>query len=81
MITIPPLAIVWFSDLLFLVPWVLMFVVSHYIVSVEERELIEVFGEDYERYRRYVPALLPYKGVGGHRYREHCDDCEPKLFE
>jgi protein-S-isoprenylcysteine O-methyltransferase Ste14 len=81
MITIPPLAIVWFSDLLFLVPWVLMFVVSHHIVSVEERELIEVFGEDYARYRRCVPALLPYKGARGQRYRQHCDDCEPKRFE
>jgi len=81
MITIPPLAIVWFSDLLFLVPWVLMFVASHYIVSLEERGLVEAFGEDYERYRRYVPALLPYKGAGGQRYRQHCDDSEPKLFE
>jgi protein-S-isoprenylcysteine O-methyltransferase Ste14 len=74
LITIPPLVIVWFSDLLFFIPWVLILVVSHYVVRLEERELIGIFGEDYERYRRYVPALLPYKGAGGQRYREHCDD-------
>jgi protein-S-isoprenylcysteine O-methyltransferase Ste14 len=81
LITIPPLVIVWLSDLLFFIPWVLILVVSHYIVRLEEQGLIEVFGRDYERYQRYVPALLPYKGAGGQRYREDCDDSEPKLFE
>ena len=81
LITIPPLVVVWLSDLLFFIPWVLMLVVSHYVVRLEERGLIEVFGEDYERYRRYVPALLPYKGAGGQRYREDCDDYESNLIE
>jgi protein-S-isoprenylcysteine O-methyltransferase Ste14 len=81
LITIPPLVIVWLSDLLFFIPWVLILVVSHYLVRLEERGLIEVFGRDYERYRRYVPALLPYKGAGGQRYREDGDDSEPKLFD
>jgi protein-S-isoprenylcysteine O-methyltransferase Ste14 len=81
LITIPPLVIVWLSDLLFFIPWVLILVVSHYLVRLEEQGLIEVFGRDYERYQRYVPALLPYKGAGGQRYREDCDDSEPKLFE
>jgi protein-S-isoprenylcysteine O-methyltransferase Ste14 len=74
MMTIPPLFIIWFSDLLFVIPWVLIFTVAHYVVDFEERGLIEEFGEDYERYRRYVPALLPYRGAGGQRYREHCAD-------
>jgi protein-S-isoprenylcysteine O-methyltransferase Ste14 len=73
-IAIPPLVIIWLSDLLFLIPWVLILVIAHCVVRLEERALIEAFGEDYERYRRYVPALLPYKGVGGQRYREDCDD-------
>jgi len=30
------------------------------VVSVEERELVERFGEDYLEYRRRVPALLPH---------------------
>ena len=71
-IGIPPLMIIWYSDLLFVIPWVLMLFLSHYVVSLEERGLIETFGENYEKYRRYVPALLPYKGAGGRRFREHC---------
>ena len=69
--TLPPLMIIWYSDLLFIVPWVVIFVISHYVVLLEERRLIKLFGEDYKRYREYVPALLPYKGDGGRRYREH----------
>jgi protein-S-isoprenylcysteine O-methyltransferase Ste14 len=67
--TIPPMVMVWFSDLLFLIPWILILVISHQIVGLEERGLIKAFGRDYEIYRRYVPALLPHKGAGGKRYR------------
>jgi len=74
LITIPPLMIIWYSDLLFIIPWVLMLIFSHYVVFLEERGLIETFGENYEKYRRYVPALLPYKGAGGKRFREFCDE-------
>ena len=70
-LTIPPLVIVWLADFLFFIPWILIVIATHYVVSFEERGLAEIFGEDYERYRRYVPALLPYKGAGGRRYREH----------
>ena len=80
LITLPPLLIIWFSDLLFLIPWVLMLIFSHYVVSLEERRLIDIFCEDYEKYRRFVPALLPYKGNGGKLYREHCDESTPKTF-
>jgi protein-S-isoprenylcysteine O-methyltransferase Ste14 len=77
LIFVPPLMIVWLSELLFVVPWALMLIVSHYVVRLDERGLIEEFGQDYERYRRYVPALLPYKGNGGQRYRENRADSEP----
>lgn len=73
LITIPPLTIIWFADLLFLIPWILTFIVSHYVVSIEEQGLTQAFGKDYETYRQYVPALLPYKGNGGQRYRERRD--------
>jgi protein-S-isoprenylcysteine O-methyltransferase Ste14 len=35
--TIPPLVIIWLSDLLFFIPWVLIVVISHYVVRLEER--------------------------------------------
>ena len=69
MITMPPLVIIWRSDFIFIAPWILIVIVSHYIVRVEERELIKTFGNDYKRYQRHVPALLPLKGAGGKQYR------------
>jgi protein-S-isoprenylcysteine O-methyltransferase Ste14 len=69
LVTIPPLVVVWSSDFLFLVPWILIVIIAHPLVRVEERGLMAAFGQDYERYRRHVPALLPYKGAGGKRYR------------
>jgi protein-S-isoprenylcysteine O-methyltransferase Ste14 len=70
MLTLPPLTIVWFSDLVFLAPWVLIYALAGPIVSVEEKGLVATFGEDYQRYRRCVPAFIPHKGAGGRRYRE-----------
>jgi protein-S-isoprenylcysteine O-methyltransferase Ste14 len=71
---LPPLVLIWFADLLFLVSWLLIFILSHYLVRLEERDLIRTFGDDYKDYKEYVPALIPFKGAGGQRYREHGDD-------
>ena len=79
-LTIPPLVIIWFSDLLFLIPWILLLFLSHSVVFVEERRLVEIFGEEYEKYRRFVPSLLPYKGAGGKRYRESSGASTLKTF-
>jgi protein-S-isoprenylcysteine O-methyltransferase Ste14 len=69
MITMPPLVIIWRSDLIFIAPWIVIVIASHYIVRIEERKLIKTFGDDYKRYQRHVPALLPFKGAGGQRYQ------------
>ena len=69
MISLPPLFLIWFADLLFLLPWIFIYIVAHFVVSVEEKGLLELFGEEYKAYRKHVPALIPYKGAGGARYR------------
>ena len=79
-LTIPPMLIIWFSDLIFLIPWILLLILSHFVVSLEERGLIKIFGEEYKKYRRFVPSLLPYKGAGGKHYRKHCNESKQKVF-
>ena len=74
LLTTPPMLIIWFSDLLLIIPWVVILVLSHYVVILEEQELIKIFGDKYEKYRRFVPALLPLKGNGGKLYRKHYDE-------
>jgi len=70
-LTIPPLVIIWCSDLLFTIPWFLIVIVSHRIVLYEERVLLEIFGEDYARYIKHVPALIPFVGTGRHCQRRN----------
>jgi protein-S-isoprenylcysteine O-methyltransferase Ste14 len=69
LLTLPPLLIIWLADLLFAVSWVVLYVVAHVIVRFEERGLVERFGQQYEDYRRQVPALLPYRCPLGRRRR------------
>lgn len=75
--TLPPLMIIWYTDLLFLLPWVLIYFAARYVVIVEEHGLLKTFGKDYQVYQQYVPALIPYKGAGGVRYREVRDSMAP----
>jgi len=70
LMTLPPLLVLWYADLVFIAPWVLVLIVAHYVVRLEERELIEAFDDGYRRYQKYVPALLLFRGSGGRRYRE-----------
>ena len=69
-ITIPPLLIIWFADLLFLIPWVIIIFVSHFVVLIEEQGLVDVYGEAYLEYRKNVPALFPNKGAAGKRLKK-----------
>jgi protein-S-isoprenylcysteine O-methyltransferase Ste14 len=71
LITLPPLLMIWYQDWLFIMPWLLIFVFAHFVVAIEERGLVKSFDEDYKMYQRHVPPLLPYKGAGGRRYRQH----------
>jgi protein-S-isoprenylcysteine O-methyltransferase Ste14 len=68
-LTALPLTIVWSADGLFVIAWLIILLLSHALVLQEERGLQEEFGDAYTTYRQYVPALLPYKGHGGKRYR------------
>ncbi len=68
LLTLPELAIVWYMDLFFIIPWIVMFCAARFVVAMEERELVEQFGDTYKRYQKYVPALLPCKGPAGKRY-------------
>jgi protein-S-isoprenylcysteine O-methyltransferase Ste14 len=69
-LSLPPLFIIWFEDLLFFIPWIFIFFISHFIVTIEERGLVKEFGEQYKNYRKQVPSLFPYKGAAGKRYHD-----------
>ena len=72
-LTALPLTIVWSADGLFAVSWIAILLLSHILVLGEERGLREEFGDAYTTYCQYVPALLPYKGNSGKRYRKEND--------
>ncbi len=42
---------------------VLLFAAGHVLLVLEERELTERFGEEYRRYQREVPRILPLLGI------------------
>jgi len=74
LIGVPPLFVIWYADIIFLIPWLLTFILAHFIVRLEERGLIAVFGDEYRAYMLHVPALIPYKGAGGRRFRKQYDE-------
>jgi protein-S-isoprenylcysteine O-methyltransferase Ste14 len=71
MLTLPPLFIIWWQDLLFILPWILIFLIARYFVKIEENGLVSMFGEAYHQYQEFVPGLIPYKGAGGEKFRKH----------
>jgi len=68
LLTLPPLAIIWLRDLVFLIPWAAAIALSHSVVRLEERTLMAEFGVEYEQYRKIVPPLLPHRGAAARRY-------------
>ncbi|MFN2236789.1 MAG: methyltransferase family protein [Anaerolineales bacterium] len=72
-LTLPPLFIIWWQDLLFILPWILIFLIAKYLVKIEEDGLVSMFGEAYQRYQEFVPGLIPYKGAGGEKFRRNVE--------
>jgi protein-S-isoprenylcysteine O-methyltransferase Ste14 len=56
---IPGLALL-LNDLLLIAISLVMYLVFKMLVGREERCLAEQFGEEFERYRKSVPQLLPF---------------------
>jgi len=71
LLTIPPILVILYENILFIVPWFLIYVITKNMVKIEERGLEKIFGEEYEKYKEFVPDLIPYKGAGGHKFREY----------
>ena len=67
---LPLIIIIGKQNLLFIVPWIFLYYISHYLVKIEERKLLAQFGDDYCQYCKYVPALVPINGAAGKKYRE-----------
>ena len=63
--TIPPILILLMQDFIFVLSLIVYFIGLSILVRKEEQALIEIFGEDYKKYQRTVPALLFYKGAAG----------------
>ena len=53
------------SDLIFILSWIIYYIAAYIQVKKEEQALIEIFGDDYKRYQKTVPALIFYKGAAG----------------
>ncbi len=71
MITLPPLLIIWFEDIFFIVPWFIIFVIAPFVIRIEENGIVRLFGEEYKKYKKFVPCLFPFKGSAGKKFREH----------
>lgn len=67
-LTLPPLFIIWNQDLLFLFSWIVILVMVHFVVKIEEIGLLHEFGSSYKNYKHYVPAILPFKGASGKKH-------------
>jgi protein-S-isoprenylcysteine O-methyltransferase Ste14 len=74
MMTLPPLFIIWFEDIFFMVSWILIYLMVSRVVKIEEQGLVKIFGEEYERYKEFVPGLIPYKRSGGEKFRQYYEN-------
>lgn len=60
--TLSSIAAVWFNSIAFVVAWLILLFLLHFIVKPEEKYMEKKFGEEYLQYKRKVPSILPYKG-------------------
>lgn len=61
-ITLPAIIAIWFNSIFFVISWVVMVLLLHFIVKMEEKYMEDKFGEEYRQYKKKVPAIFPYKG-------------------
>lgn len=67
-ITLPPLFVIWQQDFIFVFTWFFIIILVHLVVKTEEKGLLQDFGNSYQKYKKYVPAILPFKGASGARH-------------
>ena len=72
-LSLPPIAILWNEDILFILPWALIILFAKNMVKIEEHGLIETFGERYLQYKACVPSLIPYKGNAATKFRKQIE--------
>ncbi len=73
-LSLPPIAILWNEDILFILPWMLIILFAKNMVKIEERGLLETFGERYLQYKACVPSLFPYRGNAGKKFRKQLEE-------
>ncbi|RLD08104.1 MAG: hypothetical protein DRI56_05845 [Chloroflexota bacterium] len=54
----------------------IIYVIVKNMIKIEERGLIKIFGDRYKKYKEFVPDLIPYKGLGGEKFRKYYENIE-----
>lgn len=55
---IPGVALIMRMPILLLIP-VIMYIIFRFVIGSEEKVLLEIFGDEYEKYRGSVNAVFP----------------------
>ena len=58
---LPPILILLTRDYIYAFTGILLVICAHLLLKIEEKSIMEYFGEDYFEYQKRVPMLIPYK--------------------